>query len=501
MIFDFLVVGAGAAGCAAASRLAANPRAQVLLLESGGRRAPAATHVPRAMPFALRSAALTSYPTLGQHDGDVGYWVRGRGIGGSTLVNGMMYVRGEPAAYEEFESAGNTGWGWSAFRAAFEEIEARLRPSHSTLNALDELALEAVAATGVPIVADVNALEGPRAGAMPATIHRGVRRSAAALLKSAGPNLRVLPGATAQTLLWQGSRVIGARVRRGSTHREIHARNVVVCAGTIETPLLLERSGIGRADVLHAARIPLRIASPRLGERIAEQRGVGLQLRLRSDVADAMELGSTKAIVRHAARYAVGRGGAIARPAYDAVALLALGGATVDTQMLIAPFALASRGILRPAGYPGMLLAGYPLRSTTSVSVHVNPADPFGVPIIDASEPLTVHDLKAQHATLAALRQIADTSGLGEVVTGADHAGPDGPGSSIYHAVGSAAMGPDADAAVDCNLRVRGTAGLHVADLSALPHHPSGGTAAVAMAIGWIAGDRIGATGATEPHR
>lgn len=510
MELDYLIVGAGASGCALASRLSEDSTVRVLLLEAGHNGpASALAQIPRALPAVLRSGLLTSYATSpATGPGDAGYWVRGRGVGGSTLVNGMMYLRGEPAAYDDLAAATGSAWGWPAFRSAFEEIERRyLHPSPTSLSELDRLVLESFGAAGLPPVDDVNRTTGSRAGAAPASIVGGRRRSAATLLAPgrARGNLRVLTGTRAGSLLWQGRRVVGVLARRGDEQREIRARTVVLCAGTIETPLLLERSGIGPAALLHRAGTAVRVDSPRVGERVREQSGQALQLRLRRRVADSAELGSIGAIVRAAGRYALTRGGPLARPAYDIAALIAPTGPAsgppgtdpaVGTQVpggiqvMAAPFALAAGGVLRPAGYPGVLLSGYPVRPNATTSIHHDPRDPHGAPVITTSPAADDAD---QVATLQALRRLAYAGRLGELVEGEDHAGPGAPGSAVYHAVGSVAMGGEDSDPVDPELAVRGVAGLRVADLSVLPFHPSGGTAATAMALGWVAGGALAA--------
>ena len=514
MDFDYIVVGAGAAGCALASRLSQDRSVAVLLLEAGSRNwADHVGRIPRALPLILRSDLLTSYPTLPiARTGEPDYWVRGRGVGGSTLVNGMMYLRGEPAAYDDLAAAVGPGWGWTDFRAAYEELESRfIHPSRSSLSGLDRIILDAIESTGVDIVDDLNGSPGPRAGATPASISAGRRTSAAVFVAPARhrANLRVLRGTTAEALVWQGTRVVGVLARRRNDRREIRARTVVLCAGTIETPLLLERSGIGSPAVLHTAGIPLRVENPNVGERVREQRGQGLQVRLRRSVDDADEVSSRRAQASQAARYLVSRGGALARPAYDVCALLSsqppavrsagpsdarsgsagpASDSEVDIQVMAAPFALAPGDVLQPAGYPGVLFSGYPLRPDTLSRIHVDPAAPGGPPIITARYAETSQDQRAQDATLAALRRLAYSGPLGDLIAGEDHAGPGSPGTAVYHAVGSAAMGPNDDDVVDPALRVRGTDGLRVADLSILPFHPSGGTAAPAMAVGWLAG-------------
>lgn len=499
MKFDYIVVGAGAAGCALARRLSVDHSINVLLIESGGRRGGFGARVPRALPIALRSPLLTSYRTLPLAGRDEpGYWARGCGLGGSTLVNGMLYLRGEPAAYDELAAAGNPGWGWQAFDAAYREIEHRfVHPSTSSLNGLDHVALQAMSTCGIPLVDDVNATSGPRAGASAATVHRGRRRDAAtAFLASARHrrNLCVLPRTAARSLLWQGDRIVGVLAQHGTSVREIRAEAVVLCAGTIETPLLLERSGIGRADLLHAAGIPLRVESPNVGERVREQHAQTLQLRLRRGTPGAEELSSPVAVAAQAARYAVTGGGPLARPAYDVTAMLATdGGSTADLQVLIAPFALADSHQLRPARYPGLLMSGYRIRSTTHGFVHLDPADPDGAPHIAAPHRPSGDGPQPHRPPLETLRSIAYAGPLGELVEREVHAGDGFAGSSIYHAVGSAAMGPNDDDVVDPQLAVRGVAGLYVADLSVLPFHPSGGTAAPAMALGWLAGARLAA--------
>lgn len=501
MQHDFLIVGAGAAGCALANRLTEDPAVRVLLIERGPRHESPAILVPRAFPFALRAPRLASYPTQRLPGTDEPeYWVRGIGLGGSTALNGMMYLRGEPAAYDELELVGGNGWGWSAFGPAFEELERRhLHPTVAPLNPLSERVVSAMAARGAVEVADLNQAIGPRAGSTPATIRRGVRRSAArALLLPVAdrPNLDVLTGVDVRSLLWQGTRVVGVRAIRSGVIGDILAGNVVLCGGAIETPLLLERSGVGRPGLLRESGIDVRVASPRVGEGVREQRGQTLQLRLRDGVLGSGELASPLAVTSELARYVVTRAGALARPAYDVTGLLAGGGhgGPVAQQVMGVPFALDRNGALRPDRAPGVLLVGYPIRPTTTGSIHIDPRDPHGTPTIVARHAQTAKDHAARRAVAASLRTIAGAPALADIADpGAPATGVQttGHGSSIYHAVGSVAMGPDDDSPVDPQLRVRGAAGLFVADLSVLPFHTSGSTAAPAMAVGWLAADHL----------
>ncbi|WP_194291353.1 GMC family oxidoreductase [Cumulibacter manganitolerans] len=488
MQVDYLIVGAGAAGCALAARLGEDPTVQVLVLEAGGATRRPSTVVPRAFPFALESELLQSYPVRAAPGGEASYWVRGRGLGGSTALNGMMYLRGAPAAYDDLESGGNPGWGWAVLEEAFEELERRfVRPTRSTLNPLDELLLETVESRGMHRVDDLNAAGGPRSGATPATISGGRRMSAArALLEPARRrgNVRVLTGTSARSLLWKGTRVTGVRAERNGGMGELTGRTVILCAGTIETPLLLERSGVGDPARLRAAGIDVRVPSPNVGENVREQRGQALQIPLREPVGGASELRSLLALARQAARYAVDRGGALARPAYDvaAIAETTSGGA----QLVAAPFGLDEGGRLRPARHPAVLLGGYRIKPSSTARIHVRAADPDGPALIELA-PRSADDVAADDEIGRLLQDLAATDPLAGVADPA-RVSPAPTALSVYHAVGSAAMGPQAADVVDERLRVRGTEGLRVADLSILPFHTSGATAAPAMAIGWIAG-------------
>lgn len=497
MRIDYLVVGAGASGCALANRLSEDPDAQVLLVERGRLGASPVTLVPRALPFALRPPRLDSYEA--HTDDENVYWVRGRGLGGSTTLNGMLYLRGEPAGYEAAEAAGGSAWSWPAFAAAYDEIEQRfVHPTLSSLNALDERIIETISALGAARVTDLNRSSGSRVGASPATIARGIRRSSAHAFLAAQktrPNLRVITGVDVDSLIWRGSAVCGIRARHHGQIGEIRAHTVILCAGAIESPLLLERSGIGNGALLREAGIDVRVESPLVGERLIEQRGHGLQLRLKGSVADSMELASPSAQAIQTLRYLLTLRGAMARPAYDVVAMLCSEGAVrPDIVAMATPFGLHPSGAMRPAPYPSVLLNGYAIQPETTSSVHLRPDDPQGPPVIEARYEQTARDQAVAEAVRATLRRIAGSSPLSEVVDCADDAAPANTGSSVYHSVGSAAMGPGDEDVVDSALRVRGVDRLHIADLSVLPRQPSATTAGPAMALGWLAGGVIAAS-------
>jgi choline dehydrogenase len=513
MEFDYIVVGAGAAGSVVAGRLAADPRSSVLLIEYGGRGWSPLLRVPKGFYYTLRgNRYLYRYPVQLAGGGPGETWLRGKVTGGSAAVNGMMWSTGAPADWDGLAAGGNRGWGWADVGQAFGALAARLGVGVTeTDEPVTRAILASATAYGWEHVADFNAHDSERIAFTPSTI-RGGRRvtSYRAFVIEGGASGRRLTVATrtqAGYLLFDGRRVTGVRVRHGSATRDVTARReVIVCAGAIETPLLLERSGIGDPAVLGRLGIAVRAASPLVGARLVEQRGVALQVRLKEDIGPGRRVASLGGKARETLAYVRNGSGILATAGYDLVCQFrsSPGAARPDVHGLFVPMAIDPSGPqLRLAGHAGILFVGYATRPESSGSVHAGGADPADPPAITARYLGTTGDRAATGAVLGAARAVLARGPVAELVSDEEFPGPSvatpdevvqyalDAGGGIYHAVGSAAMGPGDDFVVDASLRVRGVEGLRVADASVLPGQVSGNTAAPAMAVGWRAADLI----------
>jgi choline dehydrogenase-like flavoprotein len=525
MEFDYVVVGAGAAGSVVAGRLAAESTASVLLVEYGGTDRNPLLHVPKGFYYTLRGTRyLYRYATApAAPGGRAETWLRGRVLGGSAAVNGMMWATGAPADWDALEQRGNPGWGWSAIQPAYQALEDRLGVSVTESDEpVTGAILQSAMAHGWEHVADFNAHDGERIAYTPSTIRDGRRATSYRAFvrpERARPrsqrNLTVFPRTRAECLLFDGPagiRVTGVRVRHGAgkhggTTRDITARReVIVCAGTVETVLLLERSGIGHPDILAPLGIAARAASPHVGERVSEQRAVVLQVRLTDDIGPGRRVASLGGKASEALRYLRGGQGTLATAGYDLVCQFksSPGLARPDVHGLFTPMAIdPASSELKLARHSGVLFVGYAIRPGTFGSVHASGASPHDPPVITARYLQDAADRAATGAVLGVARAVLGEGPIAGLVGGEDFPGPTvatphdvigyalATGTGIYHAVGSAAMGPGDDDVVDATLRVRGVRGLRVADASVLPVQVSGGMAAPAMAIGWRAADLV----------
>jgi choline dehydrogenase len=532
--FDYIVVGAGAAGCVLAGRLAAAaPRVSVLLIEYGGRAVNPLLHIPKGFYYTLRGDRyLYRYETRPvTPDGADEVWLRGRVLGGSAAVNGMMWMRGAPADWDGLAARGNRGWSWADVLPAYKAMENHSLGASEFRGAGGPLGVT-VADTGDPVTAailasavtygwdhvdDANASDAERIAFTPSTISGGrrttsygayVRPALADGRRSGRRNLTVATRTRVGRLLFDGRRCRGVRVldHRGSP-RDIRARReVIVCAGTVETPLLLERSGIGRPDLLRAAGIEPRIESPNVGERVIEQRGVALQVALRPDRVAAGRLSTRRGQAAEALGYLRSGRGPLATAGYDLVCQFksAPDEPRPDVQGLFAPMALdTSSADLKLARHPGILFMAYPIRPQTSSTVHISGQDPADPPVIAPRFLESAADRAAVAPVLAMARQVLASSPVADLIAGEEFPGPAvttphqavryslASGTGIYHAVGAAAMGVDAGDVTDPQLRVRGADGLRVADASILPVQVSGNTGAPAMLVGYRAADLI----------
>jgi choline dehydrogenase-like flavoprotein len=523
MDYDYIVVGAGAAGCVVAGRLAEDPRTSVLLIEYGGSDANPLLHVPKGFYYTLRGDRyLYRYPTRPAEPGrPPEAWLRGRVLGGSAAVNGMMWVRGAPADWDALAARGNPGWGWADVGPAYQALEATLGVSVTPAgDQVTQAILGSATAFGWAHVADFNAHDSERIGFTPSTIRDGRRTTSyRAFIRPAPgrpgrrPNLTVATRTRAGYLLFgpsgngSGRRVTGVRVRHRGTTADITARReVIICAGTVETPLLLERSGIGSPDILRAIGAGVRVESPRVGERVIEQRGVALQVRLNRDVGPGARVRTMRGKAREALRYLRNGTGILSTAGYDLACQFrsSPGLPRPDIHGLFAPLAVdTGHAELRLARHPGILFLGYQIRPQTFGAIHCGGGRPEDLPVIDARFLETAGDRAATGPVLGMARAVLGSGPAAELAAEEEFPGPSvatpeqvvqyalDAGSGIYHAVGSAAMGPGPDSVVDAALRVRGVTGLRVADASVLPAQVSGNTAAPAMVIGWRAADLI----------
>jgi len=554
--FDYIVVGAGAAGCVVAGRLAsAYPRVSVLLIEYGGRDVNPLLHIPKGFYYTLRGDRyLYRYPTRPvMPGGDREVWLRGRVLGGSAAVNGMMWTRGAPADWDGLAARGNPGWSWAEVLPAYKAMEdhslgaSDMRGAGGPLGVSvtdtgDEVTCAILAAAvtyGWEHVADANAHDTERIGFTPSTIRNGRRTTSYSAFvrpllahrsggsgggsgdgggggarrhglggarRAARDNLTVATRTRVGRLLFDGHRVTGVRVRDNSENlRDIKARReVIVCAGAVETPLLLERSGIGRPDVLRALGIEVRVESPNVGERLIEQRGVAMQVTLKGNRSPGRHLTSLPGQAMEAVRYLATRRGPLATAGYDLVCQFRSDAAQQrpDVQGLFVPMALdTSSKDMKLARHSGILFMAYPIRPETRSSVHASGSDPGDPPVIDARFLEAESDRASAAPVLSIARDVLAKSPVADLIgeeefPGAGVATPEQvvrysleTGTGLYHAVGSAAMGPgDADV-VDARLRVRGVDGLRIADASVIPVQVSGNTAAPAMLVGYRATD------------
>jgi choline dehydrogenase len=281
---------------------------------------------------------------------------------------------------------------------------------------------------------------------------------------------------------------------------------VILCAGSVETPLLLERSGIGRPEVLREHGIGLKAESPNVGERLIEQRGVALQVRLKDGGGAASRLSTPAGQAREALRWLATGKGLLATGGYDLVCQFKSEPRQPrpDIQGLFVPMALdtASKD-MKLARHPGVLFMAYPLRPETTSSVHISGRAPGDAPVIDARFLETERDRSTVAPVLEIGRAVLAQDPVAGRIAAEEFPGPSvatrqdtvqysrDTGTGIYHAVGSAAMGPGGDDVVDASLRVRGVTGLRIADASVLPVQVSGNTAAPAMLVGYRCADLI----------
>jgi len=500
MNFDYIIVGAGSAGCVLADRLTRDGRHRVLLVEAGPRDSSPFIRMPRGFGRTLADPALCWYyrtePEPEYAASGSPLWLRGKTLGGSSAVNGMIYVRGQPEDYQGWAAEGAIGWDAAAMGAAFAELESELPvsiPSRSTR--LSRAAIGAAREIGLPERHGRRDVDGEGIGPTPCTIAKGRRMSAAhVFLRPAErrPNLVVKTGVMIDSLLVEGRRVVGVRARE----RIWRGGEVILSAGTIESPALLQRSGIGPAETLAQAGVPLVHALPGVGGNLREHKLAMLQYRLRARIDENREFSGWR-LGRNAILYALARRGPLART-YDlnAFARSRPDVDRADVQLTISAFSLdLGAPKMRFEPFAGMQIFGYPLRPTSTGRIDIVSADAGTPPRIRPNYLATDHDRRITIDMVRLIRRMAAAPSLAAIIereTFPAEAMPD-EGEAILsatrrdqscaHAVGTCRIGTDAHAVVDPRLRVHGLDGLRVMDCSVMPTQVSGNTNAPVMAM------------------
>jgi choline dehydrogenase-like flavoprotein len=528
--FDYIIVGAGAAGCVLAYRLSEDPAVSVALVEAGGRDLHPFFHVPKAIgQLATKADALWNYavePEIGNGN-KVEYWRRGRVLGGSTSINGLVYVRGQPADFDAIARHSSDDWSWEHIGRAYRALEdhelgdgdGRGRggplkislPGADVRNGLHEAVLAAGRSLGLSVKEDVNRPDnGEGIGYCPRTVYQGWRQSAVtAFLKPTHkrPNLSVITHATVEKIVFEGSRAVGISYRREGKVAQLHARReVIVAAGALASPGILERSGIGDPARLASLGIPVVHANRSVGEGLLEHRALLMQWKMTADAPSWNAAHRGWRLVGNVLRYLLTRRGPIGSATFDIGAWLKSRPELdrPDVQFLIAPHSVDfSRRGKTTEPFPGMSLVVYMLRPSSSGSVHITSTDPEVLPRIIPNHRATSEDRNAMVAGVRAVRRLMAQQPLSGLIEAETVPGPrfdtdeeilkayDTFGTCGYHAVGSCRMGADVASVIDPELRVRGVEGLRIMDTSVVPIIPSGNTQGPMMAMAWRAADVI----------
>jgi choline dehydrogenase-like flavoprotein len=517
---DYVIVGAGSAGCTLAARLTEDPSVSVTLVEAGGKGRHPNISIPAAFANQFRTKLDWDYNTEPEPhcDGRSLYIPRGKGLGGSSSMNAMLYVRGRPLDYDLWASQGCDGWGWNDVRPYFLKAENNERGAsehHAVggpLNVADERSprrltarfIASAEAAGIPRIPDYNGREQDGVSPVQVTQRNGARFSAAdAYLRPnmKRPNLEVITGATVLGVELVGGRAAGVRVRgRGRRERVINAeREVILSAGAIGSPQLLLLSGIGPADHLRSVGVTVHHDLPGVGENLHDHPYV---VCIWESSAPESLYGADKP--KPMLEWILRRSGPLTSTVAEAFAFVRSrpGLPAPDLQFHFAPAYFADNGFEEFDGHA--FTSGPVLVSTKSRgNLRLRSSDPLDKPRILTNTLAEPEDMASLVAGVKLAREIASTGPLAEAAAREIYPGPGVDDDAdieafvrqhvdlLYHPVGTCKMGTDDAAVLDPQLRVRGIDGLRVVDASVMPQIPGGNTNAPTIMIAERAADLI----------
>jgi len=527
MDYDYIVVGAGSAGAVVANRLSADPRHKVLLLEAGRADNPW-TRLPVGSARLLTNPAANWLYAAEPEANTKGRRIpvpRGKLLGGSSAINGMAFVRGQSQDFDTWAQMGNQGWSYDGVLPFFKRMESykgagddRFRGRDGPLivtdpppaDALFAALIKAAGEVGIAHNPDYNGARQDGIAMSQATISSGRRMSTArAYLDPARrrPNLHIVTGALTEALLLDGRRCTGVRYSLGGTAIEARAaREVVVSAGTTNSPQLLELSGIGQPERLSALGIAVRQALPGVGENLRDHYAPRTRWAIGVRGLTYNDRGRGLGLVWQALRYGLTGRGMLASVGAPMRAFVRSREGLAAPDLLLGWVPMFTepgpRGP-RIARQSGVTCYAHPMRPESTGRVHITAADPRRPPAINfnflsaaVDAELTVRAVRIARAVMTAPAMAALR--VSELAPGPERTTDEeildwvkGAAETTYHPVGTCKMGTDASAVVDPRLRVHGIAGLRVADASIMPTLTSGNTNAPAIMIGEKAADMV----------